>query len=202
MWPFSLYALDAGQCGPIAVIGRMLTQEGQMAFGKGDRLSTAHEMEASNRTVPLVYGLIYFTNSDLSKGYIAKTDRQLENGPTQMCIDHVVEKIKIADARVKSSQKIFFKSPLLGAYISALENPAQEYVMFQASIGKNAEIGARLHETIVTATANFVNQKENYKGGGTIFFTDAITGGTSKIYHTGDMTYTQFGLKLLAQSSR
>jgi hypothetical protein len=195
-------ALEAGQCGPIAEIGASLAREGQSAFAKGDRMSTPDEMKASEIGAPVVYGLIYFTNDSFSRGYIAKTDRPLPQGPSQMCIDHVIGNIEIADARTKSSQVAFERSSMLAAYLAALEEPAKEYVMFQATLLKKTASAYSPGGTIVTATGNFVNQAFEYKGGGTIFFTNSTTGGTSKIYKTGDMAYTKHGSDLLVMRKK
>jgi hypothetical protein len=197
----SAHVLEAGQCGPIADMGAQLSQEGQAAFGKGGRNTTPDEMKIMGALRPMAVGVIYFVNSDASKGYIAKTDRPLDQGPTQMCIDHVIGNLVIADARTSSSQTQFVKSSMLGAYLANLAGK-QGYVMFQADMLKKTASDYVPEGTIVTATANFNNLSDAYKNAGTVFFTNQKTGGTSTLYTTGEMAYTKNGLKYLASKVR
>ncbi|MDB5491973.1 MAG: hypothetical protein JWO78_1822 [Micavibrio sp.] len=191
----SANALEAGQCGPIADMGAKLSQEGQSAFGKGRRLSNAQETKSMHLTQPLSFGLIYFTNADRSKGYIAKTEVPLEFGPTQMCIDYAISDIQPADPSIKGPQQAFEKSPLLAEHLKVLSN-LNERVMFQA----NRLTGGRPDGTIITATANMISQDTKHKGNGSILFTEAATGNTSRIYDAANVQYTPGGLKMLSST--
>jgi hypothetical protein len=191
----SAFALEPGQCGPIADMGAKLAQEGQSAFGKGRRLTTAQEMKSMHISVPLSFGLIYFTNSDRSKGYIAKTEVPLEAGPKQMCIDYAIGDVRPADPSLKGSQQAFEKSPLLAEHLRVL-GTLNERVMFQA----NRLTNGRPDGTIITATANMISTDEKHKGNGSILFTEAVTGNTSRIYDAANVQYTVGGMKMLSST--
>lgn len=194
----SAHALDQGDCGTIAEMSAKLTQESQNAFGKGRRLSTAKEQTAMRITRPASFGLIYFTNQAKTLGYIVKTDVPLENGPTQMCVDHVIGDIQIADARVSSLSTNFDKSTGLRDSLKILTaEPFNERVIFQASGMKKTSDGFKSDGTIITATANMANANGQNQGRGAILFTNAANGGTSAVYGTADMQYTQYGIKML-----
>ena len=192
------FALDQGECGTIADISGKLTQESQHAFGKGRRLSTAKEQAAMHVTRPASFGLIYFTNDSRTQGYIVKTDVPLENGPTQMCVDHVIGDIQLSDARLPSSSVSFDKSTGLKESLKILAaEPFNERVVFQASGMKKTSDGYKSDGTIITATANMAAANDPNQGRGAILFTNIANGGTSPVYGTAGMQYTQYGIKIL-----
>lgn len=192
----SAHAMDIGTCGTIADISARMVAENQAAFGKGKRLTTAGEMKELHTTQPSLLGVLYFSNSDWSKGYIVRTNAPLSDGPTHMCVDFSIANIKPADPRLSgTSQDRFIKSPILGEYIKTLDSVG-ERVMFQADVASGPKELVQ-PGTIITATANMLSQDPRYKGSGGILFTASSTGNTSKIYYIGEIGYTKGGLERL-----
>lgn len=193
--------LEVGSCAPIGEISDKLRQEGQNAFAKGRPLSTSKEQEAMHVTRPASFGLIYFSTDDGALGYIAKTDVPLEAGPTLMCIDYAMANIMLADARKGGSYQAFAKSPVLAEYLKvSAAPPLNMNVIFQASGARLSAGGSQLDGTVITAVGNFANDES--RGRGTIFFTNLSTGGTSNVYGTAGLEYTQVGLQRLSRVPR
>ena len=192
----SAHAMDIGTCGTIADISARMVAENQAAFGKGKRLTTAGEMKELHTTQPSLLGVLYFANSDWSKGYIVRTNAPLSDGPTHMCVDFAIANIKPADSRQTGiSQDQFIKSPILGEYIKTLDSIG-ERVMFQAAVTQGQKELVQ-DGTIITATANLTSNDKRYRGLGTILFTAGATGNTSKIYGIDDVGFTKGGLERL-----
>lgn len=159
------FALEPGQCLPMAEMNAALRAEGQRTMIIGNR-SAVQERDAAGNVTAVVERVETITsNADGSRGYNLKGDRPREENSTNVCVGAVLTNVRLYDA----SQPTIPRDAYLGG-------------TFNQVVDRNAALGTR---PMVVADTVFSNDN-----GGTRLGRPIVLFGNMEIRGASLMTFT------------